>query len=501
MTINRRVFRSLCGALLLGIGVTFGVVMASGWQAEAFAQDIRSSLFAEPDQAMQESLAQRADVLVPKSFGEAMKHYRKAEEDLERGRNLDGIRKELTEATAYFRRALEGTELAKVTLATAIVARDNAVSADASRFAAELWGGAERKFREAAERLEGGDVKSAQRRGAEAETLFRDAELEAIKTNLLNDAWSLLETADKLDVEKRAPRTLQRAQGLVDSADRALSENRYDSDEPRNLAQEANYEARHALYLASVVESVDKEDKPLEDLLLASEQPLQSIAGSLDIRAQFDEGPSKATELILERIALYQDSVQNLNSRLSAEGQQIASLEARIAELEADLGGVRQERSELAEAIAAQARLRERFARVEGMFSREEARVMREGNDVIIRLTGLTFASGTAVIEPQYFGLLTNVQRAIGEFPGSRVSIEGHTDSFGGDDQNLTLSQQRADAVRQYLLANMRLSPTLVDAVGYGETRPVASNETAEGRARNRRIEVIIHPDMATASR
>jgi outer membrane protein OmpA-like peptidoglycan-associated protein len=294
---------------------------------------------------------------------------------------------------------------------------------------------------------------------------------------------------------------LQRAQGLVDSADKALSENRYDSDEPRNLAQEANYEARHALYLASVVESVDKEDKPLEDLLLASEQPLQNIAGSLDIRAQFDEGPSKATELILERIAAYQDSVQNLNSRLSAEGQQIASLEARIAELEADLGGVRQERSELAEAIAAQARLRERFARVEGMFSREEARVMREGNDVIVRLTGLTFASGTPVIEPQYFGLLTNVQRAIGEFPGSRVSIEGHTDSFGGDDQNLTLSQQRADAVRQYLLANMRLSPTLVDAVGYGETRPVASNETAEGRARNRRIEVIIHPDMATASR
>jgi outer membrane protein OmpA-like peptidoglycan-associated protein len=493
--------RSSCGTLLLAIAACVGLVVASGWQVEAFAQDIRSSLFVEADQAMQESLAQRADILVPKSFSEGMKRYRKAEEDLERGRNLDGIRKELAQATTYFQRALEGTKLAQVTLASAIAARDDAASADAPRFALEPWRNADKKFREAAERLEDGDVKSAQRRGGESETLFRSAELEAIKANFLKETWSLLETADKLDVEKRAPKTLRRAQELVDNAERELSENRYDSDEPRSLAQEANYEARHALYLASIVESVDKENKPLEDLLLASEQPLQQIAGSLDIRAQFDEGPDKTTEQILEEIALYEDSVQNLNSRLSAEGQQIASLEARVAELEADLGGVQQERSQLAEAVAAQARLRERFAHVEGMFSRDEARVMREGNDVIIRLTGLTFASGKAVIEPQYFGLLTSVQRAIGEFPGSRVSIEGHTDSFGGDDQNLALSQQRADAVREYLLAHMQLTPTMVDAIGYGETRPVASNETPEGRARNRRIEVIVHPDMATASR
>ncbi len=73
--------------------------------------------------------------------------------------------------------------------------------------------------------------------------------------------------------------------------------------------------------------------------------------------------------------------------------------------------------------------------------------------------------------------------------------MEGHTDAFGSDETNLMLSQERADAVRKYLLANMRdLSREDVGAVGFGESRPVANNETAEGRAKNRRIDVVIRP-------
>ncbi len=468
--------------------------------ASAFAQDVRSSLFAEADQALEASREAQGDILVPKSHAQGMKHYRKAEEDLEKGRNLDGIRRELRAATAYFQEALEGTQLAKVTLARAITARDHAVRADAKGFASEAWRKAESKFQEAAERLEGGDVKSAQRRSSEAEGLYRQAELEAIKANYLNETWSLLEKAERLDVKKRAPITLARTQDLVNRADRVLSENRYDSDEPRSLAQEARYEAQHAIYLATTIEAIEKGRFSLEDLMLSAEQPLQRVAGSLDIRAAFDEGPDKTTEEILQRISMYQDSVQRLNSSLNEEREQVVSLEARVAELETDLGGVQRERSQLADRIAAQARLREKFANVEQMFERDQARVLREGNDIIIRMTGLSFGVGKSEIEPRYFGLLTTVQRAIREFPGSRVTIEGHTDSFGGDDQNLQLSQRRADAVRQYLLANSSLDPAMVESVGYGETRPVASNDTVEGRARNRRIEVIIHPQLTMSS-
>ena len=74
------------------------------------------------------------------------------------------------------------------------------------------------------------------------------------------------------------------------------------------------------------------------------------------------------------------------------------------------------------------------------------------------------------------------------------VTIEGHTDSYGGDQLNMQLSTDRAAAVKQYLLANMGIEPYRIQAVGYGEDRPIANNETAEGRAKNRRIDIVISP-------
>ncbi|MCB0294734.1 MAG: OmpA family protein, partial [Calditrichaeota bacterium] len=101
---------------------------------------------------------------------------------------------------------------------------------------------------------------------------------------------------------------------------------------------------------------------------------------------------------------------------------------------------------------------------------------------------------------PKFFSLLTKVQNAIRTFPESNLTIEGHTDSFGSDSQNLALSEKRAEAVRQYLLANMsNLNPDRVLAVGYGESKPIANNETREGREKNRRIDIVIHPDLPEA--
>ena len=103
------------------------------------------------------------------------------------------------------------------------------------------------------------------------------------------------------------------------------------------------------------------------------------------------------------------------------------------------------------------------------MFSRKEAQVLREANDIIIRLVGLNFAVGRSTIDPKHFQLLTKVQNAIRVFPESALTIEGHTDSYGSDQANLALSEKRAAAVKQYLLANMGLTPSKVGAVGFGE--------------------------------
>ena len=98
------------------------------------------------------------------------------------------------------------------------------------------------------------------------------------------------------------------------------------------------------------------------------------------------------------------------------------------------------------------------------------------------------------VIEPQFFSLLSKVKNSFAEFPGCLITIEGHTDSIGSDAVNQQLSEERAEAVRQYIIANSNISWDRIKSVGYGEMNPVASNETAEGQAKNRRIDVVIQP-------
>jgi outer membrane protein OmpA-like peptidoglycan-associated protein len=146
--------------------------------------------------------------------------------------------------------------------------------------------------------------------------------------------------------------------------------------------------------------------------------------------------------------------------------------------------------------LEAEARVKEQFEKVEKMFTPDEARVFREGNNIILRLVGLSFDSGASQIKPENFELLGKVEKAIDVFPRSELIIEGHTDSYGGDELNQKLSQARAEAVQQYMINAMRIPTYRLIATGYGETRPVASNETASGRARNRRIDIVIRPNL-----
>jgi OOP family OmpA-OmpF porin len=101
------------------------------------------------------------------------------------------------------------------------------------------------------------------------------------------------------------------------------------------------------------------------------------------------------------------------------------------------------------------------------------------------------FETGRATIKAVSFPLLDEVARALADNPTIAVRIEGHTDSQGKDRYNLVLSRARAAAVRRYLMGRGIPGRRMVSK-GYGETRPIADNRTAEGRAENRRVEFVI---------
>jgi outer membrane protein OmpA-like peptidoglycan-associated protein len=474
-------------------------VLALLCAGQGYAQDeLRKTFFKDADAALAAAEAVDAQLLAPRSFERGQKEYNDAEEALRRGRNIETVRSNAADATRYFREAAEKASLAQTKFAQVLKSRQDAANAKAPQLSNETWQKAQRKFSEAIRLLERGDLKNASRRDIEATSLYREAELIAIKEQYLAETRRLLADADRARVGRYAPITLDRAKQLLADAERELNENRYDTDLPRSLAREANYEAKHAIYLSEIVRQVRDKKLTPEVLVLTWEEWFRQVAGAADIFPDMETGGEKLSAELVAYLEQQRNRLQELEQEKAENETRIADMEEEMRALDERLGGATAERAALVQRLEAQARVKQQFEQVEKMFTPNEARVFRQGNSIILRLVGLSFDSGASQLRPQNFDLLAKVEKAIDVFPRSELIIEGHTDSHGGDDLNQKLSQERAESVQQYMINAMRIPSYRLIAMGYGETRPVASNETSAGRARNRRIDIVIKPAANT---
>ena len=123
------------------------------------------------------------------------------------------------------------------------------------------------------------------------------------------------------------------------------------------------------------------------------------------------------------------------------------------------------------------------------------ATVERRDDSLLVNFqSSLLFNSGASSLEPGAYDRLRSLATTLNNYPRSRVIIKGHTDSVGDSRFNQTLSEERADTVRNFLIAE-GVSPARITAIGFGENMALASNSTPEGRQQNRRVEVEIRPD------
>lgn len=127
----------------------------------------------------------------------------------------------------------------------------------------------------------------------------------------------------------------------------------------------------------------------------------------------------------------------------------------------------------------------------------EAASVSREGNLLALTFKGdVTFDTNSSVVRPGLISEIDRVARILNQYPNTVIRVEGHTDSKGSAAYNTDLSDRRANAVKN-LLIQRGVSTSRIETVGFGETMPVATNDTEAGRQKNRRVEVKIAPNTA----
>ncbi|MDQ2044366.1 OmpA family protein [Pseudoalteromonas sp. 20-92] len=121
--------------------------------------------------------------------------------------------------------------------------------------------------------------------------------------------------------------------------------------------------------------------------------------------------------------------------------------------------------------------------------------VVREGDNLrLVMPSNITFATDQSYISSGFNDTLNAIAKVMNKYEKTYLSVEGHTDSTGKDSYNMNLSRERAQSVKDYLV-NQQIMAARVSTKGYGETRPIATNESANGRAQNRRVEIQIVPN------
>ena len=429
---------------------------------------------------LEKAKEEQAEILSPDTYRRAEKEYNEAVEKTKNNESLDKIRKLLNEAIQLTNTALRNSDLARVTFVDVLPARQKAIHERAPELVKDAWDEADKVFYEAASSLEDGDANNAKKKAVRAQDLFSDAELLAIKEDIINETGRLISSLEQEGVGDIASVTLEKARKHLAEAENVLNRDRYRKEDAEAINKVARYEAEHARNLSERIRGHKKDKISGEVILLEFEEHLMKIAKEIRLSLRFDKGMDPQVEALRGAVGGLKSERDNFSTELD--------------ELQKKYAGTQEDRRTINEQLRQERIKRERVERVSALFKSDEAKVLQEGDNVIIRLTGFTFPSGTAVIEPAFFPLLTKVQKSIEEFPSSHIAIEGHTDSKGEDSFNLKLSQKRADAIRTYLVANLGINPERIVAVGYGESRPIANNDTGQGRAMNRRVDVVIEP-------
>ena len=296
----------------------------------------------------------------------------------------------------------------------------------------------------------------------------------ALTPDLKNVPLDMYEARNAVDIaksrgaDKYAPDIFSKAEGSLQIAENSLAK----KDDNKVVVSNA----RQTIQFAEDARLLTEQNKEKE--WIANEQAAAAAKAKAQAEAKATEDAAQAKQKANEEAAR--------QSELAAAKQAQLKAEADAAQAKANASQAEAERTRNA-AAALRAQLLEQFNRV--LTTRDTSR------GLVVNMGDVLFATGKYDLRQEAQIALAKLSGIILSHPGLNLKIEGYTDSVGTDEFNLKLSNQRADAVREYLI-NQGLTDTNVTASGLGKSDPVASNDTPTGRQQNRRVEIIVFGEV-----
>lgn len=415
------------------------------------------------DTALDAALADGADYLAPAGFADARARFDEAVQAAVNGKGdaaNNAARLGLDRLQQTERSVAQSKELLREVLA----ARTRAMNAGAPTLYATNTAKMESELRDVATLVERDRIEDVKERRPALISGYEQLELVSLKRGVEDAARAALERAKQNNAQKYAPKTYtQSAEELALSLS-MLDADRTKTEAAENHAVRAKWLAERSIAIAELIKDFDRRDYTREDIVLWHQAQLSVIGEPLGGNLPFNT-PDRDVVLGM------QSSVNELIRQRDDTAVSSSRFEQELSVTEEEKGAI---------------------DKVASMFAAFEASVYQQRKNVLISAHGFRFAPGDSELTSENFTLMNKIVKAINTFPGSNIKVSGHTDSTGSDALNQKLSEERAGNVARFLTEVGGISAGRVTAYGYGKSRPVANNETAEGRSANRRVEILI---------
>ncbi len=320
---------------------------------------------------------------------------------------------------------------------------------------------------------------------AKAELQLRNAEevygRKSDKKSVIAAAREVVETAEESRVMAVKQKAEEDANAKIAWDKKAAEEREAKARADAVTEVQRRQEAEKARQQAETAkaEALRMQQEAQQAAAAAGRQQAEAEKASAAALLQQQAAQAAADQAAKDRAAAQAAADQAGKDRAAAQAQQ------RAAEAETEKA-----RQAAAQAEAEKAQLRAQLlAQLNSILqTRDSAR------GLIVNMSDVLFDTGSYTLKPGAREKLAKISGIVLAHPGLLLQIEGHTDSVGGDEFNQQLSERRAGSVRDFL-AEQGVSPSSITAHGFGKTQPVASNDTAEGRQRNRRVELVVNGD------